>query len=94
MISVMFCEIEGLNPQTSKQDVMCLVECMNIIFSHFDNLTDRHDVYKVSITFYVFKNLDIEFHTILNIYIYMYICMYVCIVCMYALWYIVYCLFN
>lgn len=49
MISVMFCEIEGLNPQTSKQDVMCLVECMNIIFSHFDNLTDRHDVYKVSV---------------------------------------------
>lgn len=49
MISVMFCEIEGLNPQTSKQDVMCIVECMNIIFSHFDNLTDRHDVYKVSV---------------------------------------------
>ncbi|XP_025415805.1 soluble guanylate cyclase 89Db-like [Sipha flava] len=47
MISVMFCEIEGLNPQTTKQNVMCLVECMNIIFSHFDNLTDRHDVYKV-----------------------------------------------
>ncbi|XP_050536349.1 soluble guanylate cyclase 89Db-like [Daktulosphaira vitifoliae] len=47
MVSVMFCEVEGLNPLSSIQGVMCVVECMNTVFSCFDSLTDRFHVYKV-----------------------------------------------
>ncbi|XP_050436148.1 soluble guanylate cyclase 89Da-like [Adelges cooleyi] len=47
MVSVMFCEVEGLNPQSTIQGVMSVVECMNTVFSCFDALTDRFHVYKV-----------------------------------------------
>lgn len=47
MVSVMFCEVEGLRPQATIQGVMSVVECMNTVFSCFDSLTDRFNVYKV-----------------------------------------------
>lgn len=48
LVSVMFCEVHGLRPQTTIQGVMSVVECMNIVFSCFDSLTDRFNVYKVN----------------------------------------------
>ncbi|XP_001943213.1 soluble guanylate cyclase 89Db [Acyrthosiphon pisum] len=47
LISVMFCEVEGLRPQATIKGVMDVVECMNTVFSCFDSLTDRFNVYKV-----------------------------------------------
>jgi len=47
LVSVMFCEVEGLRPQATIQGVMSVVECMNTVFSCFDSLTDRFNVYKV-----------------------------------------------
>lgn len=44
----MFCEVEGLRPQATIKGVMDVVECMNTVFSCFDSLTDRFNVYKVS----------------------------------------------
>lgn len=44
----MFCEVDGLRPQATIQGVMSVVECMNTIFSCFDSLTDRFNVYKVN----------------------------------------------
>lgn len=48
MVSVIFCEVEGLRPQATIQGVMSVVECMNTVFSCFDSLTDRFNVYKVN----------------------------------------------
>lgn len=45
----MFCEVHGLRPQSTIQGVMSVVECMNTVFSCFDSLTDRFNVYKVNV---------------------------------------------
>lgn len=60
MISVMFCEVEGLKFSQAKtiQDVMQVLKCMNDVFTSFDDLTDRFNVYKVkfciSLCFYYY----------------------------------------
>ncbi|VEN53055.1 unnamed protein product [Callosobruchus maculatus] len=46
LVTVMFCELVGLN-STTVQDAMELVSTMNAVFSCFDSLMDTYNVYKV-----------------------------------------------
>ncbi|XP_015840578.1 soluble guanylate cyclase 89Db-like [Tribolium castaneum] len=45
-VTIMFCELVGFN-STTVQDAMELVSTMNAVFSCFDSLMDRFNVYKV-----------------------------------------------
>ncbi|CAH0554050.1 unnamed protein product [Brassicogethes aeneus] len=45
-VTVMFCELVGFNSSTV-EDAMELVSTMNAVFSGFDSLIDKYDVYKV-----------------------------------------------
>ncbi|KAK9885019.1 hypothetical protein WA026_009246 [Henosepilachna vigintioctopunctata] len=45
-VTIMFCELVGFN-STTVEDAMELVSTMNAVFSCFDSLMDRFDVYKV-----------------------------------------------
>ncbi|XP_065225641.1 soluble guanylate cyclase 89Da-like isoform X2 [Planococcus citri] len=47
MVSVMFCEVVELGSTSTMQGVMDVINCMNAVFTCFDTLTDRFDVYKV-----------------------------------------------
>ncbi|CAG9858830.1 unnamed protein product [Phyllotreta striolata] len=46
LITVMFCELVGFNSSTA-EDAMELVSTMNAVFSCFDSLMDKFNVYKV-----------------------------------------------
>lgn len=61
----MFCEVQGLRPQATVQGVMCVVECMNTVFSCFDSLTDRFNVYKVNNNFQKSCNSKITYWLLL-----------------------------
>ena len=45
-VTVLFCELVGFNSNTV-QDAMDVVTCMNAVFSCFDELMDKFNVYKV-----------------------------------------------
>lgn len=47
-VTIMFCELVGFNSATVK-DAMDVVCSMNAVFSCFDSLMDKFNVYKVSI---------------------------------------------
>lgn len=42
----MFCDLVGLSAETVQQ-TLDVVACMNEVFSCFDDLMDKYDVYKV-----------------------------------------------
>lgn len=48
MVSVMFCEVVEMGSTSTLQGVMDVINCMNAVFTCFDTLTDRFEVYKVS----------------------------------------------
>lgn len=52
MVSVIFCEVVELGSTSTMQEVMDVINCMNAVFTCFDALTDRFDVYKVSLIRY------------------------------------------
>lgn len=52
MVSVMFCEVVELGCCSTMQGVMDVISCMNAVFTCFDTLTDRFDVYKVFWNFF------------------------------------------
>lgn len=45
-MTILFCELVGFNSETV-QDAMDVVACMNEVFTCFDELMDKYDVYKV-----------------------------------------------
>lgn len=59
-ITVLFVELDNID--ITAENVMEMVNCMNLVFSTFDTITDRHSVYKVIFFFtfhaYYFENVD------------------------------------
>ena len=46
-VTVLFSDIVGFTKMTSTKPTLEIIEMLNFLFSEFDDLTEKHDVYKV-----------------------------------------------
>ena len=59
-VTIMFSYMVGFAEICSQASAMKIVECINNVFTMFDNIIDRYDVFKVNLFAFIYKYLNFQ----------------------------------